>query len=157
MLSIFSCVCQPSVCLLWRNVCLVLCVIVNFPFHTCQHLPYILRCSYVGCIYIYNLCVCFCATTVLDLISGFVVYSLKSEWDSSISVLLSQDCLPIYSLLCVHENLKNCPSFCEKYHCYFDGDWKGRCKLLLFADDIRVYLEKSQRCHQKTTRAQRIQ
>ena len=24
MLSIFSCVCQPSVCLLWRNVCLVL-------------------------------------------------------------------------------------------------------------------------------------
>ena len=24
MLSIFSCVCQPSVCLLWRSVCLVL-------------------------------------------------------------------------------------------------------------------------------------
>ena len=24
MLSIFSCVCSPSVCLLWRNVCLVL-------------------------------------------------------------------------------------------------------------------------------------
>ena len=24
MLSIFSCVCEPSVCLLWRNVCLVL-------------------------------------------------------------------------------------------------------------------------------------
>ena len=34
------------------------CVIVNFPFHTCYHLPYILWCTYisiiVGCIYIYN-------------------------------------------------------------------------------------------------------
>ena len=25
-----------------------------FPFHTCQHLPYILWCSYLECIYIYN-------------------------------------------------------------------------------------------------------
>ena len=30
------------------------CVIVNFPFCTHKHLLYILRCSYVGCIYIFN-------------------------------------------------------------------------------------------------------
>ena len=30
------------------------CVTVNFPFYGCQHLPYVLWCSYVGCIYIYN-------------------------------------------------------------------------------------------------------
>ena len=30
------------------------CVTVNFPFHTCKHLPCILQCSYFGCIYIYN-------------------------------------------------------------------------------------------------------
>ena len=27
---------------------------VDFPFYGCQHLPYGLRCSYVGCINIYN-------------------------------------------------------------------------------------------------------
>ena len=30
------------------------CVTVNFPFHTCLHLPYVLSWSYVGCIYIYS-------------------------------------------------------------------------------------------------------
>ena len=30
------------------------CVFVYFPFHTCWHLSYILWCSYVGCICIYN-------------------------------------------------------------------------------------------------------
>ena len=33
MLSIFSCVCQPSVCLLWRNVCLGL--LPNFDWVIC--------------------------------------------------------------------------------------------------------------------------
>ena len=30
------------------------CVTVNFPFYSCQYLPYILRYSYTSCIYIYN-------------------------------------------------------------------------------------------------------
>ena len=29
-------------------------VSVNFSFYDCYHLPYILRCSYVECLYIYN-------------------------------------------------------------------------------------------------------
>ena len=30
------------------------CVTVHFPFSSCWHLPYVLRCSYFGCIYVYN-------------------------------------------------------------------------------------------------------
>ena len=54
MLSIFSCVCWPSVCLLWRNVCLGLlpifclgCLVFDIELH--ERLVYFGDYSFVGC------------------------------------------------------------------------------------------------------------
>ena len=42
------------------------CVIVSFPLYGCWYLPYILRCSYVGCIYTFNCYIFFFFDLSLD-------------------------------------------------------------------------------------------
>ena len=60
-------------------------VTVNFPFYSYYHLPYVLRCSYVGCINIYNFYIFFLDWS-LDHYSLFMVFILKSHlFDMSIT------------------------------------------------------------------------
>ena len=50
------------------------CVAVNFPFNSCYHLPYVLRCSYLGCIYIHNYYTIVLSFSLIDhYVTSFVV------------------------------------------------------------------------------------
>ena len=51
------------------------CVILNFPFHTCYHLPYISWFSYDGYIYIYNCYVFFLDWPFYHYVVSFFVFT----------------------------------------------------------------------------------
>ena len=51
------------------------CVTVKFPFNSYYHLPYVLRCFYVGCLYIYNYCIFFLDWSLDHYVVSFVSYN----------------------------------------------------------------------------------
>ena len=119
MLSIFSCVCYPSVCLLWRNVCLVLwpkfwlghlffcnwaagaaCIFLRLIL--CQFLHLLLFSHSKGCLFTL-LIVSFIAQKLLSLIRShlfiftYICITLEGEWQRILLWFMSESVLPMFS------------------------------------------------------------
>ena len=50
------------------------CVTDDFPLNNSWQLPYVIRCSYVGCIYVYSCCIFFLDWSLDHVVSVFVSY-----------------------------------------------------------------------------------
>ena len=84
------------------------CVTVKFPFNTCYHLPYVLWCFKVGCIYVYNGYIFFLdwyldyyKVSFLPLVTDFILKSIYLSW--VLLLLLSFD-------FCLHGISSSSPS-----------------------------------------------
>ena len=83
MLSIFSCVCQPSVCLPWRNVCLAL-----WPISWLGHLFFWDWAAGVACIFL-RLILCLLLRLLLPMLLVMSKKSFPSPMSWKLSPLLS--------------------------------------------------------------------